>query len=677
MKSPFTLSGARSAESKGAQGCPHRPTSTPASALRVNGRAFVPLLCVILLRCTCDLPSSLDAGGFACATDSDCAEGWFCGAGRCLPDGSPIPDGGTGGGSAGGGAGGGGTGGGQQAEAALHLRFTTPPRTVMAGTCSPEVGFALFDDAGTPVSAPADISVTVTSTLEKYGDPSCMTPVSLVRLRSDAGVWFSTGAPGSYDLTISSTNAGTVTQVQQVVPPGMPRLAFTTAAPPVQLAGGCIGPITVESRDGADQPLAAPSGGRRVDLSVMPGGMRFSTQSNCGGQPPTFVTIAAGATTASFYVSSDSGRDYTLTASSSGFMPATQQVVLRPLVRSGSCTLSMNETSKTCAVTPPQLDFGRTFLVYQASSPESDPSRSTVACVLADAGAVTCQREEGVGFANVTWQTAELSDSRVDRYDVRCPTDGGQATLIPLAQMVQPAQVFTLLASSTNGSALSANDFFVATPSASQLVAQWSNGCAVRRGQAQVVHVPGFTVARATGTLSGGLSAGGSGLPALGADAFTTAQWRHSNEQNGDNRVCDRMLRSVLSGNTAVAVSRGNGNNASQCTGLDIDAWAVERVDTGARASVQELSVWLDAGVLSATRTISAVDLTRALVFASGQSGGAGQGGGEGASAVDGGAVLGEASATLQLVSATQLQVSRAASRSSASFTVHVVELNP
>lgn len=637
-----------------------------------RGSPLLVFLCLALVRCSCELPPESDAGTFACTTDDDCAEGYFCAAGRCAPDGSTLPDGGAGGGAAGG-AGGGGDPGSRPA-----LRFTSAPHTVAANRCSPPVTFELVDDAGMPFIAPSPITVTITSALSTFSDPSCQSSVGQLQLRADAGLYFSGATPGTFALGLTSFDADPASQAHSIVPLGMPRLAVTTAPPPVQLAGSCIGPITVEARDEADAPLPAPAGGRRVDLLSAPGGLRFSLQASCGGMPPTSVTIAAGQTSADVYVSSSSGRDYTLTFSSAGLASAMLAVPLRPVVRSGTCTLAMNEVARACPITPPHLDPSRTFLTYQASSPAHDPSSSSVACVLGDAGSVTCQRfADGGGFANVTWQTAELANARIDRYDFRCPTDGGDATLIPLAATVQPAQQFVLTAASAFGSDLSGNDFFTVTPTATQLTVHWSNGCNVRRAQLQVVQVPGFTTARATGALVGTRSTLVTGLPVLGGDGFTTVQWRMNTPGNGENRVCDRMVRSALSGGTSVSVSRAADNLDPQCTEFNVDAWGVERIATGARANVQELTVGLDAGVLSATRTITAVDLTRTLVFTSGQSGGAGQGGGEGALPVDGGGFLGEVSATLRLPTSTLLQVDRTSARSAAVFTVYVVELNP
>jgi hypothetical protein len=168
------------------------------------------------------------------------------------------------------------------------------------------------------------------------------------------------------------------------------------------------------------------------------------------------------------------------------------------------------------------------------------------------------------------------------------------------------------------------------------------------------------------------------GLPALAAGgAFALGQWRMSSPGNGENRVCDRLVRTQVVGPSSVRVSRAAGNMAPQCTQFDVDEWAVERVDVGSRGRVLQLTISLTAGDNSATRTMTSVDVTRTLVFVSGQSGGSGQSVGEGAYAADAGGFLGEATATVRLNSSTQLQLDRAGARGAAVFTVYVVELEP
>jgi len=614
-----------------------------------------------LCRCSCELPGAPDAALFGCTSNVDCIPGYLCLAGRCLPEGTPPPDSGAGGGS----------------EAlSAQLRFTSSPRTAATGECSQEVTFGLFDDAGQPVFAERDVVVSATSLdLSLFSDFMCQSGQGAFPVRSTGTLYFKGTRPGMFDIRLSGDGLSPATQTETVVSPVMPRLVFTSPPPAAALAGTCVQGLTVELRDGAGAPLPAPDGGLAVDLVSQPAGLSFSPGPGCS---PGTVTIAAGASSATFAATSATGLDYTVTASAPGVASDMLAVPLRPLVRSGTCDLASNEHVRVCALAPGVLDTSRSFLVYQVSPTDHDPSRASVACLLADAGAVSCQRVADGGTASITWQVAELQGARVDRYDVRCPTDGGRAVTVPLAVAVQPDRHFLLNAMSSNGVELTGNDFFTMSPGPNQLDVQWgANGCGARRTQVQVVQVPGFSTVRSSGSLVGVYTSDSPGLPAPDGGTFVIASWRAATPGGGENRVCDRMVRAYSTSATAVRASRAAGNTVVQCTEFDVEELDLERVDVGRRGSVQELTVFVDAGVARATRTIAAVDLTRALVFTSGQSGGGGQAAGEGAYEVDGGGFLGEATATLRLTSPTQLQLERAGTRAAAVFTVYVVQLEP
>ncbi len=631
---------------------------------RGEGRLLKPLLLVLTLsRCSCELSAELDAGVFGCSTNDDCIHGFRCIAQRCLPEGTPPPDSGSAGGS-------------NPFHAAL--RFTTPAQAVPAGACSSEVGFGFFDDAGQPTVAEADVEVTATSLdLSLFSDSACQAGQGAFPIRSSGVLYFRGARAGMFDLSLSGARLTPATQTETVTAqPSSQRLAFVSAPPLPSLAGSCVQGLTVELRDGTGAPLQAPPGGLTLELQSQPAGLRFSTDPGCAPSGP--VTLPAGATRTTFAATSVSGREYVVTASAADAGSDTLAVSLRPLVRLGTCNLGDDEHVKACAVVPPLLDATRSFLVYQSTPDDHDPSRATVACVLGDAGSVTCQRVLDGGTARITWYAAELKDSRVDRYEVRCPTDGGRAVTVPLNAAVPPQRQFVLAAMSSQGVELTGNDFFTVTPSADQLDVQWgADGCGARRVQLQVVQVPGFTTSRATGSLVNVATDDGTGLPAPDGGTLALATWRAATPGGGENRVCDRMVRAFNTGGTSVRVSRAAGNTAPQCSEFDVEGWGVERVDVGQRGAVQAMTVSLGAGMATATRTISAVDPTRTLLLASGQSGGGGQAAGEGAFAVDGGGFLGEATVTLKLNSATEVQLERAGTRAAATFTVYVLQLEP
>ena len=132
------------------------------------------------------------------------------------------------------------------------------------------------------------------------------------------------------------------------------------------------------------------------------------------------------------------------------------------------------------------------------------------------------------------------------------------------------------------------------------------------------------------------------------------------------------MIRGQMPDDTSVAFSRGDGA-AAGCTGANVEAIAWERVDFGARASVQEVQVPLGTGGVL-TLPVTPFDPNRAFALAGGI-GKSGYGAGEGRYAGSG--VIGEMSALLELAPPSTLKVLRDSSFDRAQFTGYVVQVNP
>lgn len=630
-------------------------------------------VCVALARCSCDPLLQDDAGVFACTDDGDCARGFHCAAGSCLPEGfdagAPVDAGRPDAGEP--------FDAGRPLSAAL--RFSTPPRTMVAGRCSPLFELALFDDAGQKVAAPENLPITLISAadLSLFSDSDCNTAVTGLTFPSGA-----TAAPlrargrvdGRYDLIAASAVAGSDTQSVTVVPDGPGAITLTSAPQPARLAGTCVGPITFSLRDAAGNPALAPDGGQTIDLLAVPPGLRLHAQSDCGDGPRISLTVPAGQSGGSLWAESPSGRTYTLTLDANGYTPDNQMLTVLPLVHAGRCDLGNGEQTKTCAIAPAQTDAQRTFLVYQASTTEQATQRAAVTCVLQSVNEVLCQRNTGTGNVSVAWQTVELADARVDRYETTCPASNSIRN-VGLDASVPLPNYFVLAATHVSGTIVDDNDFFSVTPTGpTQVQLEWGSGCNAARIHLQVVQVPGFTSLNVTGALATGAVSDVKGALAASNDAFVLNSWRH--EPPSAPRIGDRMLRAYTSGNDEVTVSRGAGNASDQIKEANL-AWSLARVSTGSRGRSQLVQVDVAAGATSAQRNIASVDVTRSFVFISGQSGGAGQAAGESAWDADGGQNLGEATALVRLTSSTQLQLDRSTSNSNASFAVYVVELNP
>jgi hypothetical protein len=620
------------------------------------------VIAATLARCTCDTPPAID-GGYACKSDLDCAEGFFCVHGVCATPGS---DGGF---------------GPDAGSLSGALAFTSPSRTAVSGRCSPQLSFELRDDGGATQSAPFDVSVQLTgpSGVSFFSDDLCgvaATQLTVPKGQSGGTFRFVAGMAGNFDVMLSSPPLGPAVQTQMVVASGMDSLVFTTLMQPDALAGTCLGPFTVTLQDPAGAPDVIDGG---VALSAMsvPSGLDVFSDARCTMSALPF--IPNGSASATFYARAVTGGTYTLNVIGTTGSGAQQAVNVVSLVRSGTCDMADMQLNVTCVIDPPVLDTRRTLLLYQATGDQTLVERVETTCLLLDSATVQCARGGNRGNLSVTWQTVELAGARVDRYEAGCLGDGGVSFSIGLDASVPASSVFTLLDSNAQGTDPNANDFFSADDNGEKVSLQWEAACSAVNLFVQVVQWPTARVRRVSGSLMSGSVNDSQSLPAADGGFFVLGTWRTDAPIGATSLICDRLIRPYAPADDTLAVSRGAGSSDSQCSGTDVTDYSLERVELGPYARSQQLVVNMDPGMDTQMVMLEPVDLTRTFVLAPGQSGGLGQAVGEGAFVhlSDGGSPLGEVSATLTLMSPTELQVMRGTSNDSAVFTVFVVELQP
>jgi hypothetical protein len=188
---------------------------------------------------------------------------------------------------------------------------------------------------------------------------------------------------------------------------------------------------------------------------------------------------------------------------------------------------------------------------------------------------------------------------------------------------------------------------------------------------AQAVELQGLTVRR--GVLDAGASLAQTFTAGnLSPASANTALLSQTYTPDGIHDVCSLLVRASMPSPTSIALSRGAGD--AGCAPLEFPLVAYERIDFGARAQVQQRTVSLRPGDLTMNVAIAPVDLSRSVVFASGQSI-SGQGMGETDLADP--RLYSSALGSFELVSATSVRVSRGLPSGAATFTFYVVELNP
>ncbi|MGC4119799.1 MAG: DUF2341 domain-containing protein [Myxococcales bacterium] len=219
-------------------------------------------------------------------------------------------------------------------RAPVALRFSTPPRTVGAGACSPAVTVEAVDDFGVATLASAARELVLASSqpagFSIWADAACTVPAtpSIPAGQSTATIYFEQTRAGTLSLTASSSGLVPGRQDQTVLPGPGARLVFTTA-PLVMNVGLCSPALEVEVRDGFDNPAPVPADAL-VAVSASPStGLTFFTAPGCAVEG-TSVPIAAGTARAAFSFRGTAPLETTVTATLGTLTPATQAERLNP-----------------------------------------------------------------------------------------------------------------------------------------------------------------------------------------------------------------------------------------------------------------------------------------------------------------------------------------------------------
>jgi hypothetical protein len=652
------------------------PLSRPRAVISLASLA----LALVALLHGCNTGSSLDNRRFPCIRDDECVAGYLCHEGECRPEGEPVdePDGGTpdGGGKTDGGPDGGkpdagvpdagvpdsGVPDAGPVARPTQLAFVTPPQGVDVGVCSPapvEIETQSADGKASPVATTTTVALKARNNdLLFYTNNNCQnarTQVNVTAGTSRASFYFRGTTLGVSPIDISATGLTPASQ-DAVIRNGAPAaVVFLSAAQTLQ-AGACSAAVVLEVRNS--------SGGATAFATATPAGLTVSPQ---GG--PTFysdtacttaitdATFAPGANQATFYFKGSTGGTFTLAAQPAGLPQVSQSATIIAAVRTGTCTLANGADSVTCTISPPQKDVTKTMLFFQATSDSSDPFTSNVRCALTNTTTVTCTRAGTVGTATIGWQTAELvSGLKVQHLDAACPAQATTTIDVPMQPVTNLANTFLLVSSQIDGTTQGPDDFFTATPGASDHVdLQFGVPCTgTWKGSLQVVELTGSTVTRGVTGAMTGTRLTVTGLPSapLATTALLFTYRVASSSQPG---LCDRVLRGELTSATSIAFTRSEQDTG--CEDATIEAISWQRINLGTRGQVQHV----DAEVADTTHSLqitlpTAVDPTRTLVFATSQAL-SGQGGGETDFVDDD--ILGSVIARHTLLSPTRLEVRR------------------
>ncbi|MDP1822248.1 MAG: right-handed parallel beta-helix repeat-containing protein [Archangium sp.] len=242
------------------------------------------------------------------------------------------------------------------------LRFSTPPRTAAAGTCSEAVSVELTDTLGLASAATTPVALTIAGTpsagFELFSDATCATPLAAPVIavgQSATPLFFRGTRAGTVQLRASAPALVSAVQAEVVSPGPAVKLSFTTP-PPTVTAGACSPAVTLAVQDAFDNlsPVTQPL---PVSFAAVPnGGFTFFTDPTCG-TAGAMTQFAAGSATIDVSFIGNVAGVVVMTASATGLPDATQTARINPegfptrlVIVSAAQTLPITQCSGPLAV---------------------------------------------------------------------------------------------------------------------------------------------------------------------------------------------------------------------------------------------------------------------------------------------------------------------------------------
>ncbi len=262
-------------------------------------------------------------------------------------------------------------------------------------------------------------------------------------------------------------------------------------------------------------------------------------------------------------------------------------------VKTNTCTIGGGSSSTNCPISPALTDTTKTFLIFQATTSNNEPTNSSVRCYVANTSTITCDRDGTAGTANIAWQTAEFSSGvTVEHLTPVCNVDGDadpDITNVTITAVSDMAKTFLLYSHKTSGSTNDANDpRTVRLTSTTNVEIRQHGYASCAAGSESALQVVQYTNASVTRGETGAMT--GTSLPVTGLSSVNTSKTMllYSYRFNGGGAaMCDRMLRGRMDSATSLLFSRGDG--AGGCASQNIPAIAWERIEFTDATTVQQV----------------------------------------------------------------------------------------
>jgi hypothetical protein len=303
-----------------------------------------------------------------------------------------------------------------RAGVAARLAFTSAAQRLAAGACSAAASLEVRDASGNVATAPGGAMVSLAAApgggFTFFRDPGCAIPTSSVSVPaggSAATFHFSGTAAGAVAVTASAPGLDPASQTEGVDAALPIQLAFASGAQTVA-AGACSGPALVVARDASGNPtVASATAPTTVALSSSASGVTLFAGQGCSGAAVSGLTIAAGATSATFSFRSSTAGPVPVTAASPVLGSTTQVETVTALAPERLAFATSPRTGEVGACSSP--------VTVRAEDGYGNPS------TVAGRTAVTLSAAPAAGFgfySDAACSTAVTS--------VTVPAGGGAAT---------------------------------------------------------------------------------------------------------------------------------------------------------------------------------------------------------------------------------------------------------
>ncbi|MBK7860354.1 MAG: hypothetical protein IPJ65_17430 [Archangiaceae bacterium] len=273
---------------------------------------------------------------------------------------------------------------------ATQLVFTTPARSVAAGACSAVLTVEARDTFGNTTTVGPATNVALAAApaagFTFWSNATCTTAAGTPQIPaggSTVSFYVRGTAVGTVGVTATAAGLPGVSQNVTVTAGAAAAVVFVTPGRSA-VAGTCSQVLTVELRDASNNPTPAPGGGTVLNLAAAPAtGFAFHPTTGCGGAVAS-VTVAAGATQASFAFRGTSVGTIGVTVSGAGLTSANQNQTVTP---AAAASFAWDPVGNPRAL---NTAFGVTVRARDAFGNAATAFTGTAALSMGPAGTVSC-----------------------------------------------------------------------------------------------------------------------------------------------------------------------------------------------------------------------------------------------------------------------------------------------